>query len=216
MTRSFERFAGWSAALTALAGLVFTVSFAIVVRDGTHSAKWISAGALLAVGIVGLTVWLALHHRLREPEPQFAALLLIIGIASSIGAALHGAYDLGVLAHPVGKVQDLPSAVDPRGLATFGLAGAALAGFGWLAGRNGQLPQLLARLAVIDGGLLIVLYVGRLTVLDPHANLIKVVALLSGLVLTPLFYAGFSRELLAGEPRLPVPTAAGTANTARR
>jgi hypothetical protein len=214
MTRNFERFAGWSAVLTALTGLVFTVAFAIVVRDGTHAAKWISAGALLAGGIVGLAVWLALYHRLRDPEPQFAALLLIVGIASSIGAALHGAYDLGVLAHPVGKVQDLPSSVDPRGLATFGLAGAALAGFGWLAVRTGRLPRFLSRLAVVDGGLLIVLYVGRLTVLDPHANLIKVVALLSGLVLTPVFYAGFGRELLAAVPGIPVPPRARGATSA--
>lgn len=39
MTQSFQRFAGWCAVLVAIIGVVFTIAFAIVVRDGTHSAK---------------------------------------------------------------------------------------------------------------------------------------------------------------------------------
>jgi hypothetical protein len=40
MTRSFQRFAGWSALAAAAAGLTFTVAFSVVVREGDQWAKW--------------------------------------------------------------------------------------------------------------------------------------------------------------------------------
>jgi hypothetical protein len=203
MTRSFQRFAGWCALLVAITGVVFTIAFAIVVRDGTHSAKWVSAIALVAVGLVAVPVWLALSDRLGSAEPQFARLGLAAGVVGSLGAALHGAYDVANLANPVGHTQDLPSQVDPRGLSTFGLVGLALLIFGWLASRSDALPRPLATLGLVGGALLVVLYLGRLTVLDPHDNLIKVVAIASGLVTSPLFYLGFAGNLLG------VPVAAG-------
>jgi hypothetical protein len=53
---------------------------------------------------------------------------------------------------------------------------------------------------VLRVGLLVVLYVGRLTVLDPEANVIKATALISGLIVNPAFFLLFARSLLQSTP----------------
>jgi hypothetical protein len=58
----------------------------------------------------------------------------------------------------------------------------------------------VARIAVLAALLLLVLYVGRLTVLDPEANVIKATALISGLVVNPAFFLLFARSLLQTAP----------------
>jgi len=57
------------------------------------------------------------------------------------------------------------------------------------------LDRTVARLAVLASVLLAVLDVGRLTVLDPEANVIKATALISGLVVNPAFFLLFARSL---------------------
>jgi hypothetical protein len=54
----------------------------------------------------------------------------------------------------------------------------------------------VARLAVLAAVLLAVLYVGRLTLLNPETNVIKATALFSGLVVNPAFFLLFARSLL--------------------
>jgi len=74
---------------------------------------------------------------------------------------------------------------DPRGFATFGLTALALLVFGIVRLRAGGLDRAVARLAALAALLLVVLYAGRLTVLDPEANVIKATALISGLIVNP-------------------------------
>jgi len=57
---------------------------------------------------------------------------------------------------------------DPRGFATFGLTALAVLVFGIIRLRAGGLDHAVARLAVLAALLLVVLYAGRLTVLDPR------------------------------------------------
>jgi len=52
----------------------------------------------------------------REAEPELAVIALVTGLLGVIGSTVHGAYDVAVLAKPVGKgAADLPSQLDPRG-----------------------------------------------------------------------------------------------------
>jgi hypothetical protein len=196
MTRSYERFAGTCAVLAALAGIVFTVSFAVVVRDGDQWAKWASAIALVAGGLLAVPVFVALNAMLRVPEAQFAQVGLVVGLAGALGAAVHGAYDVAVLANPVEAGSELPSQIDPRGVATFAATGAALAVFGLLIVRNRRLPRLLGQVGMLAGVLLLVVYFGRLIVLDPHSNAIKPFAVAAGVLVTPAFYVLLGRALL--------------------
>jgi hypothetical protein len=66
---------------------------------------------------------------------------------------------------------------------------------------NGPSPgSSVARLAALAAVLLVVLYVRRLTVLDPEANVIKATALISGLIVNPAFFLLFARSLLQSTP----------------
>jgi hypothetical protein len=78
--------------------------------------------------------------------------------------------------------------------------------FGFIGLHAGGLDRSVARLAVLSALLLLVLYVGRLTVVDPEANVIKATALISGLIVNPAFFLLFARSLLAPTPaRAPAP-----------
>ena len=197
MTRTFQRFAGWSALLAAAAGVTFTVAFSVVVREGDRWAKWVSAEALAGGGLLTLPVLVALYGLLREREPEFAFLGVLLGTVGVLATAAHGAFDVAGLSKGVKPdLSNVPSFVDPRGFATFGLTALALLVFGIIGLRRGGLDRVVARVAVLAAVLLVVLYVGRLTVLDPEANVIKATALISGLVVTPAFFLLFARSLL--------------------
>ncbi|MGQ0802805.1 MAG: hypothetical protein ACT4PI_02910 [Actinomycetota bacterium] len=196
MTRTFERFAGWCALLVALASVVFTIAFSVVVEEAEREAVWVSFTTLTVAGLVTVPVIVALWARLGTAEPQFALVALAVGLAGVIGSSVHGAYEIGVLSKP-GKpdLSALPNFADPRGFLTFAVTGLALILFGWLAW-DGGFPRRVAQLAVAAGVLLVVLYIGRITVLEPKTNFIKVVALTSGLVVSPAFYLSLARSLL--------------------
>jgi hypothetical protein len=195
MTDSYRRFAGLAALATAAAGVVFTVTFAIAVREGDRWALWASSIALVAGGLAAIPVIVALADQLGAREPQFARLGLVLGLAASVGSALHGAWDTAVLSHPVGRT-DVPSYTDPRGFATFALTALAFLVFGWLIVRGTDIPRSVGRLALLAAVLLLVVYFGRLIVLNPKRPAIKWVAVVSGLVVIPAFYVAYARALL--------------------
>jgi hypothetical protein len=197
MTRSFQRFAGWSAIAAAGAGLTFTVTFSVVVREGDRWAKWLSAVALTAGGLATVPVVIALYALFRDREQEFALLGAFLGAVGALATATHGAFDIAGLSKTIKPdLADVPSSVDPRGFATFAVTGLALLVFGVLGLRVGGLDRTVARLAIFAAVLLAVLYVGRLTLLDPEKNVIKATALVSGLLVNPAFFALFARSLL--------------------
>ncbi|HZP27491.1 MAG TPA: hypothetical protein VFC99_00950 [Acidimicrobiia bacterium] len=195
MTDSYRRFAGLAAVATAVAGVVFTVTFAVAVREGERWALRASAITLLVGAITAIPVAVALAEQLGRREPQFAKVALVLAVVADAGAALHGAWDTAVLAHPV-RHADVPSYTDPRGFATFALTAAALVVFGWLVVRGSEIPRFVGQLALLAAALLLVVYFGRLIVLNPKRPVIKWVAVVSGLVVSPAFYLAYARSLL--------------------
>jgi hypothetical protein len=195
MTDSYRRFAGVAAIATAMAGIVFTVTFAIAVHDGKHWALWASSITLVVAGLVAIPVVVALADQLGTNEPQFARLGLVFGLVATLGSALHGAWDTAVLAHPLDH-PDVPSYTDARGFATFAMTAFALAVFGWLILRGGNIPRLVGQLALLAALLLLVVYFGRLIALNPKRPVIKWVAVVSGLLVNPAFYLAYARSLL--------------------
>jgi hypothetical protein len=138
------------------------------VREGDRWAKWVSAVALAGGGLVTVPVIIALYALLRDREPEFALLGAFIGVVGALATATHGAFDVGGLSERItADLGDVPNFVDPRGFSTFALTALALLVFGWLGLRTGGLDRTVARLAVLVAVLLVVLYVRRLTVLDP-------------------------------------------------
>jgi hypothetical protein len=189
---SFERFAGPCAILAGASGFLYAVAF-VVLQNVLLSGLFLMLGGLLTT-----VALLAVYERLRETDASFALLALVLGLAGSLGSAVHGGYDLANAVNPPASLPDLPNPVDPRGLLTFGVAGAAMFVVAWLIGRGGQFPKGVGYLGYASAVLLVALYLGRLIVFDPTNPLILVPALLSGFVINPIFYLWLGLALLRG------------------
>jgi hypothetical protein len=189
---SFERFAGACAVLVGASGFLYAVAF-IILQNALLAGLFLMLGGLLSTAVLA-----AVYDRLRRTDAAFALWALLLGIAGALGSAVHGGYDLANAINPVSSVPDLPNPVDPRGLLTFGIAGVALFVVGWMIGRGGQLPKGLGYLAYLSAVLLVVLYLGRLVVLDPTNPVILVPALLNGFLVNPALYVWLGLVLLRG------------------
>lgn len=189
----YERFAGICAILAGALTLLYSISFIILINEP------LSSFCLLANGLLATAVLVAVYERVRATDASFALWALLLGLAGSIGSALHGGYDLAAVLHAHAPVDpNLPSAMDPRGLLTFGATGIGLWVFAWLIARGGQLPRGLAYLGYAVAALQIVLYLGRLIVFDAKNLLIVVPALLAGFIVTPIFYVWLGVSLWRG------------------
>jgi hypothetical protein len=201
---SFERFAGWCAFGAAAVGLAYSIAF-VGWDSATAEGLFLLLGALLA-----LAVFVALHERLRTVDPGFALLALLLGVGASLGAAAHGGAGLanginpptvGELAADVLAAEDVvvrPNEADPRGLATFGLTALAVLLFAWLAHRSSGLPSWVVWTGVALGVLLILVYLGRLIVLDADDFRVRAPAGLAGFIASPLWYIGVGLALGRG------------------
>jgi hypothetical protein len=190
---AYERFAGVCAILVGALTLLYSISFIILVNEP------LSSFCLLANGLLATAVVVALYERLRSTDAPFALWALLLGLAGAIGSALHGGYDLAAVLHQHAPVDpNLPSAMDPRGLLTFGVTGLAMWVFAWLILRGGQLPKPLGYLGYLVAALQIILYLGRLIVFDAKNPVIVVPALVAGFVATPIFFIWLGVSLWRG------------------
>src|ERR1051325_11210364 len=161
MKTSFEKFAGWAAILAGISGFLYSIAF-IVLQNNLLSALFLMLGGLFSTA--ALT---ALYQRVSGTDSGFALLALLLSLSAALGSAIHGGYDLSNALHPPTAINaDLPSQIDPRGLLTFGIAGLGLFLLSWLLTRNMDFPRTLAYLGILSSILMIVLYLGRLIVLQ--------------------------------------------------
>lgn len=192
---SFERFAGLSAILAGIVGLLYSISF-VVLKNDLLIALFLMLGGLFSTAAL-----VAVYNRLKETDATFALWALLLSIASAFGALLHGGYDLANAINPPtanAALASLPSSVDPRGLLTFGVASLGVFGIAWLMGRSRQFPRGLSYWGYLLAVLLVVLYLGRLIILDPKNPLVAVDALLSGFVVNPVWYLWLGMVLWRG------------------
>ena len=184
MKTSFEKFAGWAAILAGISGFLYSVAF-IVLQSNLLSALFLMLGGLFSAS--ALT---ALYQRLRGTESGFALLGLLLTLSAALGSVIHGGYDLSNALHPPSSLNpDLPNPIDPRGLLTFGIAGLGLFLLSRLMTQNMNFPKGLAYLGMLSAILMIVLYLGRLIILQATSLVIVIPALLEGFIVNPLWYA---------------------------
>jgi hypothetical protein len=178
-----------------LAALGYSVTFAVVVQDGERWAQWASSLLLAGGALVALPVVIALFLRVRAVDEGFALLAVAVGLLGAAGTLFHAMFDLGNLANDPGQTFDFPSPTDPRGFATFLLAGLTIGLFSVLLGRTG-VPRGLVRLGVVVAVLLAWVWLGRLTALDPKAAWVAPAVVGSGFVGVPVWYCWVGRLLL--------------------
>jgi hypothetical protein len=189
---AFQKFAGLCAILAGIAGFLYSLAFIVIARAAPDMGVLLSALFLAVGGLLSLAALSGLYLIVRDVESGFALLALILGLTGAIGSMLHGGYDLANALNPpdgsVANLANLPSQVDPRGLLTFGIAGLGLFIFGALIRRSGQLPKSLGTLAYVLAALLIIVYLGRLIVLNATSMIIVIPAALTGFVINPIWY----------------------------
>ena len=182
MKASFETFAGWGAILAGLSGFLYSISF-IVLQNDLLSSLFLMLGGLFSTS--ALT---NLYQRLRGTESGFALLGLLLSFSGVLGAAIHGGYDLANALNPPVSPGGLPNAVDPRGLLTFGVSGLGLFLLSRLITQAMGFPKRLAYVGYLSAILMIVLYLGRLIIVQATSPVIVIPALLEGFIVNPLWY----------------------------
>ena len=194
--REYDALAGWAAILAGIGGFVYSVAFIIgvVLGKAPNLGRSISSSALAIGGLLTAVVAVALFQRAREASPPAALLGVAFALFGSMGATIHGAYDLANVLHPpvadVFATNELPNPVDPRGLLTFAAAGIGLLILLWLVRRAGALQNWIGSLGLVVGILLILIYLGRLIILSPANPLVAGLAGITGFILSPVFYIG--------------------------
>lgn len=203
---AFDRFAGLCAILAGIVIFLYSIAFIVIARRAPELGALLSALFLLLNGLLVAAPLTAVYARLRETDGLFALWALVLGIAGALGAAVHGGFDLANALNPPALPADLaaglatlPSQVDPRGLLTFGVAGVALVVVAWLIGRGASFPRGLGYLAYVLAILLVIIYVGRLTVLNPAHLVLLVPILLAGFVVNPAWYIWLGLVLWRGQ-----------------
>jgi len=188
---ALQRAAGLAALAAAATGLLYSISFVLVSRASPSTGGLLSALFLLLGGLLTVLVLVGVYDRRREARPALALLVVVLGAAGGLGAAIHGGFDLANALHPPGSLPSgVPNAVDPRGMLTFGVAGLAVIGLGLLIGGG---P---GRFAYFAGALLIVIYLARLIILTPTNLAVLLPAALAGFIVNPVFYVWLGLWLL--------------------
>ncbi len=205
-TSPFERFGGLSAFVAGLGGLAYSISFVILSKSAPQVSSVLTPLFLMLGGLLTTAVLAALYGRLRETEALFALWALLLGIGAALGTAAHGGYDLANAINPPAVSADfnsglsaLPSQVDPRGLFTFGIAGLALLTLSWLITRGNLFPRALGYLGYLSAVLLIIIYLGRLIILDPKNPFLLGSAALEGFLVNPIWYLWLGLVLWRGQ-----------------
>lgn len=194
---SFERFASVCAFIVGTAGFVYAVAFVTLLR-GAGSAAVAASGVLLLVGgLLSTAVLVAVYERVRTWNGPFALWALLLGAVAAIGSAVHGAFDLANVINPPDRNVGVPNPIDPRGFLTFGLSAVAVLVLAWLI-LHGGFPRRLAYVGFALALLLLVIYLGRLILLDPKSPMLLLAALLTGFVVNPLWYVWLGIELRRG------------------
>jgi hypothetical protein len=81
-------------------------------------------------------------------------------------------------------------------LLTFGVAGVGLFFLSWLMARGNSFPKGLSSLGYFSSILLVLLYLGRLIILQPTSPAIVFPALLEGFIVNPIWYIWLGAVLL--------------------
>jgi hypothetical protein len=188
--RAFSRRAGFQAYLIAAFSLVYAVVFLVFVRNHPENTQAAAlASALIAGG--GLAATIATTSAAARIGGDARWWLTALGVGYGLLSAAHGTFEAIAIQQSVALPAISPT--DPRGLATFGLAGlwAFTLGLETVSG-NATLPRNLGWLAVIGGLDLILLFFATVAQAE---TLILVSGGLASVILVPAFWIWTGRVL---------------------
>jgi hypothetical protein len=190
--RAFSRRAGFQAYLIAAFSLVYAVVFLGFVRNHPENTQAAALAWALIAG-AGLAATIATTSVAARVGGDARWWLTALGMGYGLLSGAHGTF--AAIAVQQGIATNDLSPTDPRGLATFGLAGLweLTLGLDTVAG-NAALPRNLGWLAVVGGLDLIVLFFASVAQSD---GLILASGGLASLILVPAFWIWAGKFLRA-------------------
>ncbi len=186
----FRRTAGWCAYGIAALSLLYAAVFLGLVRpDPTNTTA-----AALANGFIGISGILATFAVIAVGDTVDGTAgrwLRVVGVGWALLSAAHGVFS--AVSDAQGLATGDLSATDPRGFATFGLAGVWSIVLG-LAIRSGtSFPRTLGIVALLDGVDLLVLF---LATASGAGTLVLITGGLASVILGPLQWAWIGRAMI--------------------
>jgi len=186
----FRRAASWCAFGIAALSLLYAVVFLGFVRTdaANTTASALANGFIGLSGILATFVVIAVGDRVDGAAGRW---LRVVGVGWALLSAAHGVS--AAVSDAQGLATSAVSATDPRGLATFGLAGLWSIVLG-LAIRSGtSFPRGLGMVALVDGVDLLVLFLATAT---GAGTLVLVTGGLASVILGPLQWAWIGRAMI--------------------
>jgi hypothetical protein len=190
-SNSFQRFGGLCAILAGIFGFLYSLAFIVIARSNAQLGGLLASFFLLLGGLSATAALTALFQRVESADNGFVTWGRALAIVGAFGSVIHGGYDLANAIHvpesdPL-NLANLPNAVDPRGLLTFGIAGIALLIASGLMVRTKALPKNLGYFGYLLGFVLVVIYLARLIILDATNPIVVVTVVITGFILNPLW-----------------------------
>lgn len=186
----FRRAARWCAyGIAALSLLYAAVYLGLVRPDPTNSTASSLANSLIALS--GILATFAVVGAGDQVGGATGRWLRFVGVGWALLSAAHGTFSA------IADVQRLApgdlSATDPRGFATFGLAGLWSIVFGLAIRSGAPFPRRLGIIALLNGAALLVLFFA--TALG-SGTLVLISGGLASVVLGPLQWFGIGRAMI--------------------
>ncbi len=203
MEDGFDRFGGLSAILVGILSLLYAFFYLIVARRAEYTGLYLSWVILAASGIFTSAAYVTLYGRLKAVSTGAALWAAALGVGASFATLVHGGYEAltmsrvraaeGAASGALQAVSQLPSQIDPAGLAAFGVVGLSSFVFGWLIVKSGRLSRGLGWVGLLNAGLLAILFLAT-------AGRAQRVILLSGgltsVIVGPIWWIWLGAELM--------------------
>lgn len=186
---TFKRIASWCAFAIAGLSILYAVVFLGFVRPdpANSSASALANGFIGLSGVLATFAVIAVGDRVGDAAGRW---LRFVGVGWALLSAAHGTFST------IADVQQIAtgdlSATDPRGFATFGLAGLWSIVLGLSIRSGAAFPAMLGTIALLNGIDLLVLFFATAT---GAGTLVLVTGGLASVILGPLLWIGIGRAL---------------------
>jgi len=185
----FRGLARWSAYAIAGLSLLYAVVYLGLVRPdpANTSASALANGCIALSGILATFAVIAVGDQVGGAAGRW---LRVVGVGWALLSAAHGTFSM------VADTQHLAagdlSPTDPRGFATFGLAGLWSLVLGLAIRSGASFPRALGAIALANGVDLLVLFVATAT---GAGTLVLLTGGLASVILGPLLWVGIGRAI---------------------
>lgn len=215
-----NKFGGYSAILVGALSILYAIFYLVIARQAEYLGILGSWFILALSGIFTSAAYVGLYRRVSSSNEGYALWALLLGVGASFATLQHGVYQTLLVSgirpadetvkDAIDLVQQIPSQVNPAGLATFFMVGLAIFLFNWLIVHSGALPRSLGYLGIFNAVLLTILFIAS-------ANDLQLLILISGgltsVIVGPIWWIWLGLVLMREQTSMPAPAVKSSDST---